>query len=62
MVVYCAPRFARGTSGGMDGEFYVVTDPSDDVSNPKLGTLHDVVIQTEPLLITFKRPMTIKLE
>ncbi|PPR99415.1 hypothetical protein GOBAR_AA21252 [Gossypium barbadense] len=58
----CAPGFARGTTGGKEGEFYVVTDPSDDILNPKPGTLRHAVIQRRPLWITFKRSMIITLE
>ncbi|KAK5770998.1 hypothetical protein PVK06_047166 [Gossypium arboreum] len=35
----CAPGFARGTVGGKDGKFYMVTNPSDDIANPKPETL-----------------------
>ncbi|MBA0832870.1 hypothetical protein Goarm_017227 [Gossypium armourianum] len=45
-----------------EGEFYVVTDPSDDILNPKPGTLRHAVIQRRPLWITFKRSMIITLE
>ncbi|MBA0865149.1 hypothetical protein Goshw_009532 [Gossypium schwendimanii] len=58
----CAPRFARGTTSGKGGEFYVVTDPINNVVDPKPRTLHHVATQTGPLWITFKRSMTIKLE
>ncbi|KAG8473285.1 hypothetical protein CXB51_035199 [Gossypium anomalum] len=58
----CAPGFARGTTGGKDGKFYVVTDPSDDIANPKPGTLRHAVTQLRPLWITFKKSMIIKLE
>ncbi|KAG4110791.1 hypothetical protein ERO13_D13G068700v2 [Gossypium hirsutum] len=58
----CAPGFARGTTGGKDGKFYVVTDPSDDISNPKPGTLRHAVTQLRPLWITFKKSMIIKLK
>ncbi|XP_012492609.1 probable pectate lyase P59 [Gossypium raimondii] len=58
----CAPGFARGTTGGKEGEFYVVTDPSDDILNPKPGTLRHAVIQRRPLWITFKGSMIITLE
>ncbi|XP_052196028.1 probable pectate lyase P59 [Diospyros lotus] len=59
----CAAGFARQTTGGKKGEFYVVTDPSDDdMANPKPGTLRYAVIQKQPLWITFARSMTIKLQ
>ncbi|KAG4148927.1 hypothetical protein ERO13_D05G313701v2 [Gossypium hirsutum] len=58
----CAPGFARGTTGGKDGEFYVVTDPIDNAADPKPGTLRHAVTQTGPLWITFKGSMTIKLQ
>ncbi|CAH9114335.1 unnamed protein product [Cuscuta epithymum] len=58
----CAMGFAKGTSGGKAGSYYVVTDPSDnDVVEPKPGTLRHAVIQKRPLWITFARSMTIKL-
>ncbi|PPD99403.1 hypothetical protein GOBAR_DD03566 [Gossypium barbadense] len=58
----CAPGFAQGTTGGKDGEFYVVTDRIDNAADPKPGTLHHAVTQTGPLWITFKGSMTIKLQ
>ncbi|KAK8567246.1 hypothetical protein V6N13_105225 [Hibiscus sabdariffa] len=58
----CALGFARGTTGGKDGEFYVVTDCSDDVVDPKPGTLRHAVTQTRPLWITFAHSMVIKLK
>ncbi|KAK7304594.1 hypothetical protein VNO77_42477 [Canavalia gladiata] len=59
----CALGFGRGTTGGKDGKFYVVTDSSDnDMVNPKPGTLRHAVIQKEPLWITFARSMRIKLK
>ncbi|OMO58717.1 Pectate lyase/Amb allergen [Corchorus capsularis] len=58
----CALGFARGTTGGKNGPFYLVTDSSDDdVVNPKPGTLRHAVIQTGPLWIIFARSMVIKL-
>lgn len=58
----CAIGFGHGTTGGKDGKFYQVTDPSDkDLVNPKPGTLRHAVIQKEPLWITFKHNMNIKL-
>ncbi|MBA0746552.1 hypothetical protein Gogos_009060 [Gossypium gossypioides] len=61
-LVNCAPGFARGTTGGKGGEFYVVTDPIDNAADRKPGTLRHAVTQTGPLWITFKGSMTIKLE
>ncbi|KAL4317931.1 hypothetical protein GQ457_18G025490 [Hibiscus cannabinus] len=58
----CALGFGRDTTGGKDGDFYVVTDPSDNILNPKPGTLRYAVIQTRPLWITFARPMIIRLK
>ncbi|CAN1266092.1 Probable pectate lyase 3 [Linum perenne] len=58
----CALGFARGTIGGKNGDFYEVTDASDnDVVNPKPGTLRYAVIQNRPLWIIFKRSMVISL-
>ncbi|KAJ9684683.1 hypothetical protein PVL29_016917 [Vitis rotundifolia] len=49
--------------GGKGGEFYVVTDSSDeDPVNPAPGTLRYAVIQTQPLWITFSTNMLIKLK
>lgn len=59
----CALGFAHGTTGGMAGRIYVVTDSSDnDVKEPKPGTLRHAVIQKEPLWITFAKSMHIKLQ
>ncbi|KAG7029228.1 putative pectate lyase 5 [Cucurbita argyrosperma subsp. argyrosperma] len=59
----CGIGFGKRAIGGKNGKFYVVTDPSDkDVVNPKPGTLRHAVIQKEPLWITFKRDMVIKLK
>ncbi|KAK4386907.1 Pectate lyase [Sesamum angolense] len=59
----CARGFGHHTSGGKDGEYYVVDDPSDDdMDHPKPGTLRHAVIQTEPLWIIFKHSMVIKLK
>ncbi|KAJ3692264.1 hypothetical protein LUZ60_012614 [Juncus effusus] len=58
----CVKGFALGTTGGLAGNFYTVTDPSDkDVLNPKYGTLRWAVIRKEPLWIIFARDMVIKL-
>ncbi|KAE8682984.1 putative pectate lyase P59 [Hibiscus syriacus] len=58
----CVLGFALGTTGGKDGEFYVVTDESDDVLDPKPGTLRHAVIQIRPLWITFSHSMVVKLK
>lgn len=58
----CARGFGYRTTGGYNGNLYVVTDPSDDdVTNPKPGTLRYAVIQDEPLWIIFAKSMVIKL-
>ncbi|KAJ1378449.1 Pectin lyase fold/virulence factor [Sesbania bispinosa] len=58
----CVIGFGHGTTGGKDGEIYVVDDPSDDdLVSPKPGTLRHAVIQKEPLWIIFKKNMSIKL-
>lgn len=57
----CAMGFGRGTTGGKAGEIYVVTDSSDDSSDPKPGTLRYGVIQKEPLWIIFAKSMTSRL-
>lgn len=56
----CAMGFGSKAIGGKDGEFYVVTDNSDDYNDPKPGTLRHAVIQKEPLWIIFKRGMNIR--
>ena len=59
----CARGFAHRTTGGKNGEIYVVTDPSDDdLLEPKPGTLRYAVIQTRPLWIIFARAMVIRLQ
>ncbi|PPD99401.1 hypothetical protein GOBAR_DD03564 [Gossypium barbadense] len=50
----CVPGFARGTTGGKAGEFYVVTNPIDNATDPKPRTLLHAVTQPRPLWITFK--------
>ncbi|KAJ0960983.1 hypothetical protein J5N97_001061 [Dioscorea zingiberensis] len=58
----CAKGFGHKTTGGLRGNYYVVTDPSDDdLLNPKPGTLRWGVIQTAPLWIVFERDMVIRL-
>ncbi|KAI4303887.1 hypothetical protein MLD38_039471 [Melastoma candidum] len=58
----CALGFGHQATGGKDGRFYEVTDPSDDdMVNPKPGTLRYAVIQMEPLWITFAHDMEIRL-
>ncbi|XP_026427977.1 putative pectate lyase 14 isoform X2 [Papaver somniferum] len=59
----CGIGFGRKALGGRDGDYYVVTDPSDhDAVNPKPGTLRHAVIQDKPLWIVFKRDMVITLK
>lgn len=58
----CVMGFARNTKGGKAGDFYVVTDSSDDPVHPKIGTLRHAVIQERPLWIIFKRDMVIHLK
>lgn len=58
----CVVGFGKGTLGGKYGAIYVVTDPSDDPVNPKLGTLRYGVIQTKPLWIIFAKDMVIRLQ
>ena len=58
----CGIGFGQYAFGGKGGEFYVVTDPSDDDAvNPRPGTLRYAVIQTEPLWIVFSSNMVIHL-
>ncbi|XP_048504483.1 probable pectate lyase 12 isoform X2 [Beta vulgaris subsp. vulgaris] len=58
----CGIGFGQYALGGKGGEFYVVTDPSDDDAvNPKPGTLRYAVIRTEPLWIVFASNMVIHL-
>ncbi|XP_047339681.1 putative pectate lyase 2 [Impatiens glandulifera] len=58
----CVVGFGNGAIGGKNGEIYVVTDPSDDASNPKPGTLRYGVTRSEPLWIIFKHDMSLVLE
>ncbi|KAL2546879.1 putative pectate lyase 3 [Forsythia ovata] len=59
----CSRGFGRHTTGGRNGLYYVVNDPSDDdMQNPKPGTLRHAVIQNKPLWIIFKYNMVIKLQ
>ncbi|KAK6119009.1 hypothetical protein DH2020_047248 [Rehmannia glutinosa] len=59
----CARGFGHHTTGGKDGKFYVVTDPSDDdMDKPKPGTIRHAVIQPQPLWIIFNHSMVIKLK
>ncbi|XP_057798866.1 probable pectate lyase 13 [Salvia miltiorrhiza] len=59
----CAIGFGQGAMGGKGGRFYEVTDSSDhDTVSPTPGTLRYAVIQDEPLWITFKSNMVIKLK
>ncbi|KAL1355111.1 hypothetical protein HN51_007145 [Arachis hypogaea] len=58
----CVLGFGKNTIGGKGGEFYTVTDPSDDdIVNPKPGTLRYAVTRDRPLWIIFSRNMNIKL-
>ncbi|RRT62338.1 hypothetical protein B296_00043465 [Ensete ventricosum] len=58
----CAKGFGRHVTGGKNGDFYVVTDPSDeDLVNPRNGTLRYGVIQDRPVWIVFARDMVIRL-
>ncbi|XP_076907630.1 pectate lyase 4-like [Bidens hawaiensis] len=59
----CAMGFAKGTTGGVGGEIYTVTDPSDeDGANPKEGTLRYGASQKKPLWIIFDKDMVITLK
>ncbi|CAN1770593.1 Probable pectate lyase 12 [Linum perenne] len=59
----CAIGFGQYAMGGKNGEYYIVTDSSDDDAvNPKPGTLRYAVIQEEPLWIVFPSNMLIKLK
>ncbi|XP_007027461.2 PREDICTED: probable pectate lyase 12 [Theobroma cacao] len=59
----CAIGFGQYALGGKGGEYYIVTDSSDDDAvTPKPGTLRYAVIQTEPLWIVFPSNMLIKLK
>ncbi|XP_031278825.1 probable pectate lyase 12 isoform X2 [Pistacia vera] len=50
----CAIGFGQYAMGGKNGEYYIVTDSSDDDAvTPKPGTLRYAVIQTQPLWIVF---------
>ncbi|CAH9090803.1 unnamed protein product [Cuscuta europaea] len=57
----CGLGFGRKATGGKYGEFYVVTDHTDNPTVPKPGTLRHAVIQTKPLWIIFQRSMNIRL-
>ncbi|XAR71228.1 Pectate lyase [Bertholletia excelsa] len=57
----CVLGFGYKTTGGKDGQIYVVTDHTDDCTNPKPGTLRHAVIQKEPLWIIFAQSMRIRL-
>ncbi|CAN0878572.1 Probable pectate lyase 13 [Linum grandiflorum] len=58
----CGIGFGRGALGGKGGQFYLVTDSSDDnPAYPKPGTLRFGVIQDVPLWIIFAADMTITL-
>ncbi|KAI3805048.1 hypothetical protein L1987_27056 [Smallanthus sonchifolius] len=58
----CGTGFGRNAIGCRNGRFYIVTDSSDDDPvNLRPGTLHQAVIQDEPLWIVFKRGMLMEL-
>lgn len=57
----CGLGFGRKAIGGKNGPIYVVKDSSDNVMNPKPGTLRHAVIQKGPLWIIFARNMVIRL-
>ncbi|CAH9130024.1 unnamed protein product [Cuscuta epithymum] len=58
----CGIGFGKAAIGGKGGQFYTVSDPSDNPSKPTQGTLRHAVIQNEPLWIIFAADMTIKLK
>ncbi|EFH52451.1 hypothetical protein ARALYDRAFT_485694 [Arabidopsis lyrata subsp. lyrata] len=59
----CGIGFGQYALGGKGGQFYFVTDSSDDDAvDPKPGTLRYGVIQEEPLWIVFPSNMMIKLK
>lgn len=59
----CSGGFAKGTTGGLGGEIYLVNDPTDDdPANPKAGTLRFGAIQNRPLWIVFEKDMIITLK
>ncbi|KAK9089726.1 hypothetical protein Scep_028808 [Stephania cephalantha] len=58
----CAIGFGSGTLGGKFGAIYVVTNPSDNPTDPQPGTLRYGVIQTKPLWIVFAKDMAIRLK
>ncbi|XP_068666680.1 probable pectate lyase 16 [Aristolochia californica] len=58
----CAIGFGNAAFGGKYGKIYVVTDSSDNPSDPKPGTLRYGVIQTQRLWIIFKKDMVITLK
>ncbi|MBA0614070.1 hypothetical protein Godav_014403 [Gossypium davidsonii] len=58
----CGLGFGRKATGGDEGNYYLVTDNSDDdVLEPKPGTLRHAAIQNKPLWIIFAKDMHIKL-
>ncbi|KAG6535844.1 hypothetical protein ZIOFF_000873 [Zingiber officinale] len=59
----CAKGFGRTALGGVQGQIYVVTDPSDDdLLDPRPGTLRYGVTRDAPLWIIFARDMVIRLQ
>ncbi|KQJ94020.1 pectate lyase [Brachypodium distachyon] len=58
----CAKGFGQNTTGGLGGQIYIVTDPTDaDVQNPRPGTIRFGVIQPQPIWIIFAKNMVITL-
>ncbi|GAB2212639.1 hypothetical protein Droror1_Dr00020617 [Drosera rotundifolia] len=58
----CVKGFGRRTIGGKNGDYYIVTDPSDNnLVTPKPGTIRHAVLQPRPLWIIFAHDMIIKL-
>ncbi|XP_042394462.1 pectate lyase-like [Zingiber officinale] len=59
----CAKGFGHSAIGGLHGNFYVVTDPSDDdLMEPRPGTLRYGATRDAPLWIVFARDMVIRLQ
>lgn len=62
----CAIGFARGVTGGRNGQTYTVTNSDDNPNNPEPGTLRYGVTlassNSQGVWITFKQDMTITLQ
>lgn len=58
----CGIGFGGNATGGKGGEYYIVTDPSDDPVSPVQGTLRYGVTRLTPLWIYFAHNMLIILE